>query len=59
MNNEDRKSFDAVKLMRDIRDWMSKDIRGMTPPEQIEYMEKKSGLRKVKRKKDLTMREPC
>jgi len=39
------KRFDAVKMMRRIRDQMSKEIKGMTPKEQIEYVGKKSGLR--------------
>jgi hypothetical protein len=40
------KSFDAVKLMRKIRDQMSEELKGMEPKEQIEYIEKKSGLRR-------------
>jgi len=40
------KPFDAVKLMRRIRDQMSEEIKGMTPKEQIEYIEKRSGLRR-------------
>ena len=40
------KRFDAVKMMRRIRDQMSKEIKGMTPKEQIEYIEKRSGLQK-------------
>jgi len=43
------KGFNAVKMMRKIRDQMSKEIKGMTPKEQIEYIEKKSGLRREKR----------
>jgi hypothetical protein len=39
-------SFDAVKTMRKIRDKMSKEIRGMSTKEQIEYIEKKSGSRR-------------
>jgi len=43
------KGFNAVKMMRKIRDQMSKEIKGMTPKEQIEYIEKKSSLRREKR----------
>ena len=39
-------SFDAVKTMRKIRDKMSKEIKGMSAKEQIEYIEKKSGSRR-------------
>ncbi len=45
------KDFDAVRLMRRIRDQMSKDLMGMPPEKQIEYIEKKSGLRKGSGKK--------
>ena len=38
------KTFDAVQMMRDIRDGMSREIRGMAPEKQIAYIEKKSGL---------------
>ncbi|MGQ9630274.1 MAG: hypothetical protein ACUVXI_08165 [bacterium] len=40
------KTFDAVKIMRSIRDRMSEEMKGMTPEEQIEYIERKSGLRR-------------
>jgi len=42
------KRFDAVRLMREIRDRMSQEMRGMTPREQIEYIRKKSGTRRRK-----------
>jgi hypothetical protein len=45
------KIFDAVKMMREIRDQMSEEIKGMTPKEQIEYIEKKSGFRRFQREK--------
>lgn len=45
------KTFDAVKMMREIRDRMSEEIKGMTPKEQIEYIEKKSGFRRFQREK--------
>jgi hypothetical protein len=45
------KGFDAVRLMRKIRDQMSKELRGMPPEKQIEYIEKKSGLRREAGKK--------
>ena len=34
------KSLDAVKLMREIRDKMSKEIKGMTFEEETDYIEK-------------------
>ena len=42
-------SFDAVKTMRKIRDKMSKEIKGMSAKEQIEYIEKKFGYRKAQK----------
>lgn len=42
------KGFDAVKMMRAIRDRMSEEMKVMSPREQIEYIEKKSGLRRGK-----------
>lgn len=42
------KSFDSVEMMRKIRDKMSQEMKGMTPREQIEYIEKKSGIRREK-----------
>jgi len=41
-----KKTFDAVKMMREIRDRMSEEIRRLTPKERIEYFERKSGLEK-------------
>jgi hypothetical protein len=49
------KTFDAVKMMREIRNRMSKEIKGMVPEEQIEYIEKKSGLRRVENKRATTV----
>jgi hypothetical protein len=47
------KSFDAVRVMRAIRDRMSREMRGMTPAEQIEYIRKAAGPReKVDRSED-------
>ncbi len=40
------KTFDAVKIMRAIRDRTSEEMKGMSPREQIEYIENKSGFRK-------------
>ena len=37
------KSFDAVRVMRAIRDRMSREMRGMTPAEQIEYIRRAAG----------------
>ena len=34
------KEFDSVKMMRDIRDKISKDIEGMTLDEEIRYLQK-------------------
>lgn len=42
------KGIDAVKMMRAIRDRMSEEMKVMSPREQIEYIEKKSGLRRKK-----------
>ena len=36
------KEFDAVKYMRQERDRISKEIKDMTPEQQIEYFRKKS-----------------
>ncbi len=37
------KKFDSVKMMRDIRDRISRDIQGMTLEEEKEYLAKLSG----------------
>jgi hypothetical protein len=34
-----RKSFDAVKMMRRIRDQISREIKGMTPEQEIAYFQ--------------------
>jgi hypothetical protein len=34
------KEFDCVKMMRDIRDKISRDIQGMTLEEEKEYLAK-------------------
>jgi len=34
------KKFDSVKMMRDIRDKMSRDIEGMTLEEERRYIQK-------------------
>lgn len=36
------KKFDAVKYMRQERERISKEIKGMTPEQEIEYFRKKS-----------------
>jgi len=46
------KAFDAVKIMRDIRDRMSEEMKGMTPRQQIEYIERKSGIKENGKKLD-------
>jgi hypothetical protein len=38
------KTFDAVKMMREIRDRMSEEMKGMTREEQIKYIQRKSQL---------------
>jgi len=38
------KTFDSVKIMREIRDKMSQEMKGMTLKQQIDFVEKKSGL---------------
>jgi hypothetical protein len=35
-----RKAFDSVKMMREIRDRISKDIQGMTLEEEKRYLAK-------------------
>ena len=37
-----RECFDAVEFMRAARDRMSKEISGMTPQQQINYIRRKS-----------------
>ena len=32
------KTFDSVKIMREIRDKMSQEMKGMTPKQQIEFV---------------------
>jgi len=38
------KAFDAVKMMRTIRDQTGREIAGMTPPQEIAYIRKKASL---------------
>jgi hypothetical protein len=38
-------AFDAVEMMRQIRDRMSEEMKRLTPTQQIEYIERKSGAR--------------
>lgn len=38
------KKFDAVQMMREIRDRMSADMQGMGYQEQIEYIEKRAEI---------------
>ena len=50
MKNKKEKSFDAVKMMRDIRDKISKDTINMTFAELKAYIElhiKQSGLKPI------------
>jgi hypothetical protein len=41
------KMSDAVKMMRDIRDCLSRELQGMSAAEQIAYVEAKSQKREV------------
>lgn len=43
-----QKTFDAVKMMRDIRDKISLETQGMTFEELKVYMEKKLKKNKIK-----------
>lgn len=36
------KTFDAVKLMRELRDRLSQDMEHMTPEERVEYIRGKA-----------------
>ncbi|WP_373497660.1 hypothetical protein [Aquiflexum sp.] len=40
--NNKKKTFDAVKFMREQRDRISKDIMDLSPEEIVAYFEKKS-----------------
>jgi hypothetical protein len=42
METKIKKGFDAVKYMREERERISKEIKGMTPEQEIEYFRKKS-----------------
>lgn len=44
------RTFDAVRMMRAIRDRMSEEMKGMTPREQIEYIERMAAPRKGEKK---------
>ena len=39
-----QKTFDAVGFMREVRDRMSEEMRGMSPRERIDYIRRKSGI---------------
>ncbi len=41
-----KRKDNAVQLMRTLRDRMSEEMKGMTPQQQIAYIEKKSGLKR-------------
>jgi len=51
------KSFDAVKLMREIRDRMSREMRGMTPQQQIEYVQRKAAESRGKTRREAATRQ--
>ena len=42
-----REYFDAVESMRAARDRMSKEMSGMTPQQQINYIRRKSADKRV------------
>ncbi|HET7361391.1 MAG TPA: hypothetical protein VFI78_05600 [Salinimicrobium sp.] len=46
------KTFDAVKMMRDIRNQIDKDLEGMTFEQEKEYFKKKSEKLKQQLKTD-------
>ncbi len=41
MKTETKKSFDSVKMMRDIRDKIDKELEGKTSKEILKYYEDK------------------
>jgi len=43
-----KKTFDAVKFMREQRDRISKDIMNLSPEEIVKYFEEKRGISRVK-----------
>ena len=43
-----KKTFDAVKYMRQERDRISKDIMSLSPEEIVKYFEQKDGKAKKK-----------
>lgn len=43
-----KKSFDAVKFMREQRDRISKDIMNLSPEEIVKYFERKGGKASTK-----------
>ncbi len=52
MNNKKEKDFDAVKMMRDIRDKISKETMNMNYEELKKYMDEKlSRAESVREKK--------
>lgn len=40
-----KKKFDAVKMMRKIRDKLSKEFKDLSYKEQEEYIRKRTGIR--------------
>lgn len=44
------KSFDAVKLMRELRDKLSQDMEHMTPEERLKYVHDKAASTSLGRK---------
>jgi hypothetical protein len=45
------KSYDAVKMMRRIRDRLSRKIEGMTPEQEINYFRQKAARFEADRKR--------
>lgn len=46
------KSFDAVKMMRELRDQLSRELQNMTPEEQTRYIREKAAWSKLARESD-------
>ena len=47
--DKNKKGFDCVKMMRDIRDQISREIAGMTFEEQRDWMKKQLAKKPVKK----------
>ncbi len=54
--DEKAKRFDAVRMMRDIRDALSEEIRGMSSAEELAFL--RDRLRATERKPSRTAEDP-